>query len=174
MALAEDDYVIQALPPDAADHLLRTRIRPGAPRGGEDLVHAQTRNTPLKPLAVHGIAVSEQVRGCRSRYRASCFRRKSFSAARAVRDRRPTPRNRTRSIPSAAPTRQKGMNGSTVPMPNRTPPLPAGIHGKVRISDARRETLLARNERRMEFLRTTGLGSRDRLEGMGIGMTCQD
>ena len=39
----------------------------------------------------------------RSRYKASCFRRKKFSAARAIRERRLAPRNRTRSIPSATP-----------------------------------------------------------------------
>ena len=36
---------------------------PGAPRGRQDLVHAQVRGTPLKARAIHGITVPEQVPG---------------------------------------------------------------------------------------------------------------
>ncbi len=65
VALAEDHHMVQALPPDAADHPLGIRILPGAPRGSQDLVDAQARDAPLKSLAIHGIAVAEQVRGRR-------------------------------------------------------------------------------------------------------------
>ena len=45
--------------------------------------------------------------------------------------------------------------GSTVPMTDQTLPLPAGVHGNVCVSNARRESSLAWNEPRTEFLRTT-------------------
>lgn len=80
------------------------------------------------------------------RARTVCEER--FSAVRAVRDRRLAPRNRKRSIPSAAPARYRGMNGSTAPMTDRTPPLQTGIPHNVCVSTPRRESFSARNEQR--------------------------
>jgi hypothetical protein len=49
----------------------------------------------------------------------------------------------------------------TVCMTDRTPPLPAGIHGNLWVAHVRRESLSARNEQRMEFLRMTSMMSGD-------------
>jgi len=55
--------MVQALSPDAPDSSFRHRILPRTPRGREHLLHAQAPDAPLKPCAIHGGAIAEQVSG---------------------------------------------------------------------------------------------------------------
>jgi hypothetical protein len=58
----------------------------------------------------------------RYRYSANCFRRKRFSAARAVRDRMPAPTNRTRSLAITPRTRAQCFHGCSACMTSDSAP----------------------------------------------------
>ena len=61
VAFVQDNDVIQAVSPDAADHAFDVRILPWAARGGENLVDAHALDAAPKRLAVDRIAIPEQV-----------------------------------------------------------------------------------------------------------------
>jgi hypothetical protein len=65
VVLAEDHDVVQTLSPDAPDEPLRVGILPGTPGGREHLRHAQAGDAPLKDVAIHRIAVPEEIPGRR-------------------------------------------------------------------------------------------------------------
>ena len=65
VVLAEDDQLIQTLPPNAPDDALRIGILPRTPRRSEHLRHAQAGEAPLKDVAIHRIAVPEEIPGRR-------------------------------------------------------------------------------------------------------------
>jgi hypothetical protein len=53
--------MVQALPPDAPNHALRIRILPRTPRRGQHLIDSQALDAPLKQLAIHRIAIPEEL-----------------------------------------------------------------------------------------------------------------
>ena len=55
----EDNDVIQAVSPDAADHAFDVRILPWAARGGENLFDADALDASPKGLAIDRIAIPE-------------------------------------------------------------------------------------------------------------------
>ena len=69
MGCAQNDDVIQARPSDAPDHPLRIRILPGAPRRGQELVHALVRDPPLTPIPIHRIPKTPSCRDTGMRIR---------------------------------------------------------------------------------------------------------
>ena len=64
MAFVHHDDVVEALAADGANQSLDVRVLPGATRRGEDLLHPQSTNSPLKVFTVDVIAVAEKI-ACR-------------------------------------------------------------------------------------------------------------
>lgn len=60
VAFTEDDHVIEALTPDAADDSLHEGALPRAPRGGENLLDAQAFHPRLELVPVDAIAISDE------------------------------------------------------------------------------------------------------------------
>ena len=56
VALAQNNNVIQAIPPDAADQAFDVRILPRAARGGQNLLDADALDAPLEVVPVDRIA----------------------------------------------------------------------------------------------------------------------
>src|SRR5262245_20920433 len=65
MPFAEDDDVIEAFPSNRADDALCEGILPGCSWGDEDLVDPHAFHASCENVAVDGVAITEQVLGCR-------------------------------------------------------------------------------------------------------------
>ena len=65
MPLVEDDYVVQAFPPDGPDHPFHKRILPRRPWGSDDLLDAHGQNASTKHAAVYAVAIPDHVAWCR-------------------------------------------------------------------------------------------------------------
>src|SRR5262249_22805243 len=61
VSLAEDEHVIQALPPDRADESLHERVLPRALRRGENFLDFHALHAMPKWLTVDAVAVAEEV-----------------------------------------------------------------------------------------------------------------
>ncbi len=61
MPLAKDNDMIEAVAPDGADEPLRERILPRRLRRCEDFADSQALHAPPEPLAVHLVAIAEEV-----------------------------------------------------------------------------------------------------------------
>jgi hypothetical protein len=65
MFLAEDDYVVEEVPPDGPDHALGVGVLPWRTRGGEDFGDAHGFRASSKSVAIDDIAIAEEVPGSR-------------------------------------------------------------------------------------------------------------
>jgi hypothetical protein len=61
VTLVEDNDVVQAVSPDAADQAFDIRVLPGASRGGKDLFDGHAPDASTKRLAIDRIAIPEEV-----------------------------------------------------------------------------------------------------------------
>src|SRR5947209_18689784 len=61
MSLVQDDYVVEELAADRADHALGERVLPGRTRCGEDLGDADALHPSAKLGAVDAVTITEQV-----------------------------------------------------------------------------------------------------------------
>ena len=61
MPFAEDDNVIEALPPDRADESLRISILPGRPSRDRSVTYAHGSKTPDEHIAIRAIPVTNEV-----------------------------------------------------------------------------------------------------------------
>jgi hypothetical protein len=61
MPFAEDDNVIEALPPDRADESLRISILPGRPSRDRSVTYAHGSKTPDEHVAIRAIPITNEV-----------------------------------------------------------------------------------------------------------------
>jgi hypothetical protein len=61
VTLVEDNDVVQAVSPDAADQAFDIRVLLGAARGGKDLFDDHAPHASTKRLAINRIAIQEEV-----------------------------------------------------------------------------------------------------------------
>jgi hypothetical protein len=65
MFLAEDDHMVEEVPPDGPDHALGVGVLPWRPRGGENFGDAHAFRASSKGVAIDGIAIAKEVPGSR-------------------------------------------------------------------------------------------------------------